>query len=196
MLTLPQKLEFIKEIDKLKSILRVNRLANGQRRENSAEHSWHLGMMALVLQDYVEEPSFDLLKALKIALIHDLVEIDAGDTYAFDMKAHADKEEREHKAAERLFTMLPPDIGQELHSLWFEYEDGNTPEARFIGALDRLHPFLQHMANEGIVWRERQMHKSLLLTRMIEVKHKCPALWPVVESSIETAIANGWLLPH
>jgi len=195
-LTLPQKLEFIKEIDKLKSVLRVNRLANGQRRENSAEHSWHLGMMALVLQDYVEEPSFDLFKAMKIALIHDLVEIDAGDTYAFDLKAHADKEEREHKAAERLFTMLPPDIGQELHDLWLEYEDGKSPEARFIGALDRLHPFLQHMANEGIVWRERQMHKSLLLTRMIEVKHKCPALWPVVESSIETAIANGWLLPH
>lgn len=195
MLTLPQKLEFIKEIDKLKSILRVNLLANGQRRENSAEHSWHLALMALVLQDYVDDPQMDLLKALKMALIHDLVEIDAGDTYAFDTKGHEDKVERENKAAERLFQILPPSIGEELHTLWDDYEEGLSPEAKFIGALDRLHPFLQHMANEGIIWRERKMKRSLLLTRMIEVKHKCPALWPIVETSITEAIQKGWLLP-
>lgn len=138
---LHQQIEFLLEIDKLKQIFRQTYLLDETRKENDAEHSWHFAMFAVLLCDYANE-KVDLLKVVKMALIHDLVEIDAGDTFLYDEVGHADKAEREEKAAERLFGLLPSDVGEELHMLWIEFEAKETAEAKFAGSIDRLQPFL------------------------------------------------------
>jgi putative hydrolase of HD superfamily len=186
-----EKLAFICELDKLKSIIRANRLHDGSRRENTAEHSWHLATALLALAD---EPALniDLLKALKIALIHDIVEIDAGDTYFFDTKAAADKAEREERAAQRIFGLLGQPLAREFHQLWHELEEGKSAEARVVRALDRILPFLSHMANHGMVWAEKGMSRELLLSRMTDLK-ALPPLWQYFTEAVDRAVAEGWL---
>lgn len=137
---LERQIQFIIEIDKLKKIYRQTILMDGSRYENDAEHSWHLGVMAILLSEYVPEGDIDILKVIKMVLIHDIIEIDAGDTFCYDDNALNDKQEREQRAADRLFAILPPDQAQEFMELWQEFEERATVEARFAAALDRLQP--------------------------------------------------------
>lgn len=191
---LSRQLQFILEIDKLKAVLRRSLLLDSHRRENSAEHSWHLAMMALVLAEHSNEP-IDLLHTLKLLLVHDIVEIDAGDTYAYDADGHAGKRERESLAAERIFGLLPVDQGEDLLKLWEEYEGQETTEARFALALDRLMPLLHNFYTGGVTWRENLVTVLQVEERMAPVAFSSDALGRAVSAIVEQAIASG-LLPN
>lgn len=190
---LSRQLQFILEIDKLKGVLRRSLLVDSRRRENSAEHSWHLAMMTLVLAEHVDEP-VDPLHTLKLVLVHDIVEIDAGDTYAYDPDAHTGKDEREQEAARRIFGLLPDDQAKELNGLWEEYEGQQTPESRFALALDRLMPLLHNYHSGGITWRENQVTSEQVVERMKPVANSSDALGEAAASVIKQAMASG-LLP-
>lgn len=190
---LARQLQFILEIDKLKAVLRRSLLLDSHRRENSAEHSWHLAMMALVLAEHTNEP-INLLHTLKLLLVHDVVEIDAGDTYAYDADGHAGKDQRESMAAERIFGLLPVDQEEELINLWKEYELQETPEARFALALDRLMPLLHNFHTGGITWRENRITIPQVEERMAPVAVASDALGRAVAAIVERAMASG-LLP-
>ena len=191
---LARQLQFILEIDKLKAVLRRSLLLDSHRRENSAEHSWHLAIMALVLAEHTNEP-IDLLHTLKLLLVHDIVELDAGDTYAYDADGHAGKDERESMAAVRIFGLLPVDQGEDLLSLWEEYESQESPEARFALALDRLMPMLHNFHTGGITWRENRVTIAQVEERMAPVAVASDALGRAVAAIVEQAIASG-LLPN
>lgn len=191
---LEQQLQFILEIDRLKGVLRRTLLIDPRRQENSAEHSWHLALMALVLAEHADEP-IDLLYTLKLVLIHDIVEIDAGDTYAYDPAGPGDKDEREQAAAERIFSLLPPAQATELVALWQEYEAQQTPEARFALALDRLMPMLHNYHTGGITWQENQVTRAQVEERMAPVAAASAVLAQHVAAVLELATARG-LLPH
>ena len=190
---LARQLTFILEIDRLKGVRRRSLLLESKRRENSAEHSWHLAMMALVLSEHANE-SVDMLHTLKLLLIHDIVEIDAGDTYAYDDDSHEGKIERERKAAIRIFGLLPLDQAAEMTALWEEYEAQQTPEARFALALDRLMPFFHNYHTGGITWRENRVTRAQVEDRMTPVRQGSQALGDVVAAIVEQATASG-LLP-
>ena len=190
---LAQQLQFILEIDRLKGVLRRSLLLDSHRRENSAEHSWHLAMMALVLAEHANEP-VDLLRTLKLVLVHDIVEVDAGDTYAYDTEGHEDKVERERLAASRIFGLLPVDQAAELSNLWEEFEEQYTPEARFALALDRLMPLLHNYHTGGVTWRENGVTRAQVEERMAPVALGSQALAEAVVAVVERATANG-LLP-
>jgi putative hydrolases of HD superfamily len=189
-----QQLAFILEIDKLKSVLRQTLLTDGSRRENSAEHSWHLAVMASLLSQYAAG-NIDTSKVIRMVLIHDLVEIDAGDTFAYDVVGNKDKEERELRAAERIFGLLPVDQCVELKSLWAEFEAAATPEAQFANALDRLQPLLNNWRTQGGTWRMHHVRKSQVYQRMEPVRLYLPIAWPLVSSIIEKCHAAGWIEP-
>ncbi|WP_448601905.1 HD domain-containing protein [Thermoleptolyngbya sp.] len=189
-----QQLQFVLEIDKLKGILRQTLLTDASRRENSAEHSWHLALMAIALAEYAPAP-IDLSRVVQMLLLHDLVEIDAGDTFAFDVQANQNKAEREQAAADRLFGLLPPDLGRPLRACWEEFEASETVEAQFAHALDRLQPFLHNLQTEGGTWRLHSVTCDRVLWRMQAVQRGAPALWSVVEVWIQQAVAAGYLLP-
>lgn len=191
---LERQLTFILEIDRLKAVLRRSLLLDGQRRENSAEHSWHLAMMAMVLSEHANEP-VDQLHTIKLVLVHDIVEIDAGDTYAYDQVGHADKYERERKAADRIFGLLPTEQAVELAALWEEYELQQSQEARFALALDRLMPLLHNYFSGGFTWRENRITRSQVEERMSPVSAGSEALASAVSAILEEATASG-LLPH
>ena len=190
---LTQQIQFIIEIDKLKNILRQTLLTDESRRENSAEHSWHLAMMAIVLSEYAPSQDIELLRVIKMLLIHDLVEIDAGDTFCYDLKGNQNKAAREAQAATRLFGMLPEDLGTELRELWQEFEAQQTTEAQFAAALDRLQPLLHNQQTRGGTWRIHGISREQVLQRMYPVKDGATALWQLVEKAIEDAIAAGYL---
>ncbi len=179
-----RQLDFIVEVDKLKQVLRRTSIVGESRLENSAEHSWHLGVMAALLAEYAPAGT-DLGRTLTMLLIHDVVEIDAGDTFAFDEAGNADKIERERKAAERLFGLLPPDQGDKLSSLWEEFEENRTSEARFANALDRFHAFVQNVSNAGGTWRRHGISKARILERMDPIREGAPALWPHVVRTVD-----------
>jgi putative hydrolases of HD superfamily len=187
---LAQQLAFIVEIDKLKAVLRQTELIDGSRRENSAEHSWHIATMALVLHEYAGE-AVDVRHTLRMLLIHDIVEVDAGDTFAFDVSANTSKADREQLAAERLFSLLPEEQGQALRALWEEFEAGVTPEARYANALDRLAGLISNYYNRGGTWRRFQVHREAVLRRMEPIRVGAPELWPFVLRVIEEATADG-----
>lgn len=147
-----QQMAFIIEIDRLKTVARRTLIADGSRYENSAEHSWHLAMAAMILAEYSDEP-VDLGRVLKMLLVHDIVEIDAGDTFYYDVAGTVDKAAREQQAADRLFSLLPSDQGVALRTLWEEFEARETADARFAGALDRLMPLIHNTLNNGHTWR-------------------------------------------
>ena len=189
---LERQLRFVVELDKLKRTLRQTTLIDSSRHENSAEHSWHLAVMAVLLEEYTEEP-VDLPRVLRMVLVHDVIEIDAGDTFCYDAQANLDKEERERRAAVRLFGLLPAEQGEALHALWEEFEEGATPEARFAVALDRLQPLLQNVHNEGGTWRRHGITRAQVLRRMAPIRDAAPRLWPVVEGYVEEAYRAGWV---
>ena len=187
-------MEFVIEVDKLKKITRQNYLADGSRKENDAEHSWHLALMALVLCEHVgAEERPDLLRVIKMALIHDLVEIDAGDTYCYDEKANAGKRERELAAADRLFGILPPDQAREFRELWEEFEEQRTPEARFAAALDRLQPLTLNYIAGGKSWREHGISYSQVIKRNSSIGESSPALWKFTLNIIREAVRKGYI---
>lgn len=186
---LTEQLAFLVEADKLKNVLRRTLVTSGTRRENSAEHSWHLALCAVVLAEYAAE-SVDLLRAMKMLVVHDLVEIDAGDTFAFDAAANTDKAERERVAAERIFALLPPDLGGQLRELWEEFEAHATPEARYANAVDRIQPFLQNLNTQGGTWRLYRPTRAQVYERMDPVRTALPALWPTVVAGVEEFFAS------
>ncbi len=188
---LAEQIAFLKEIDRLKSILRRTSLIDRSRQENSAEHSWHLGVMALVLADQAPEGT-DIAHAVRLLLVHDLVEIDAGDTFAFDRAANADKHERERAAADRIFSLLPPDMTASVRGWWEEFEEGASLEARFANALDRFSGLLQNWAGQdGGTWRQHGIGRDAVLARMHPIRGGAPGLWPTVVKVVEEAVAAG-----
>ncbi|HEY8449766.1 MAG TPA: HD domain-containing protein [Bacillota bacterium] len=190
---LARQIAFLVEIDRLKQVLRRSLLTDGSRRENSAEHSWHLAVMACVLAEHAAAP-VDLERVLKMLLVHDIVEIEAGDTFIYDEQARAAQTERERQAAERLFGLLPADQGGELRALWEEFEARQTPEARFAAALDRLQPLLQNYASGGRSWQEHGVHAERVRARNAGVlREGSPALWELARQLIDDAVARGYL---
>lgn len=161
---LKKQMDFLLEVDKLKFIYRQTYLSNGERKENDAEHSWHLALMAVLLQEYSNEP-VDIAKVMTMVLIHDLVEIDAGDTYAYDTVGNQTKREREVKAAQRIFGMLPKDQEETFRALWEEFEAYETPEAKFAHVCDNMQPFMLNHATGGRSWQEHGVKKSQVLGR-------------------------------
>lgn len=181
---------FLLEIDKLKQVFRQTYLLDETRKENDAEHSWHFAMFAVLLAEYANE-KIDLLKVVKMGLIHDLVEIDAGDTFLYDEAGNADKAEREEKAAARIFGLLPPDVGAELRALWVEFEAKETAEAKFAGSLDRLQPFLHNVYTDGRSWHEHGITAAQIRERNSEIEQGSQALWDYALSLLDDAIAKG-----
>lgn len=188
-----KQLDFIREIDKLKYILRQTCLFESERRENDAEHTWHLVMMAVILQEYTNEP-IDLLKVLKMLLIHDLVEIDAGDTFAFDVIVE-DVFDKEKKAAERIFGLLPEDQKDELIMLWHEFEKAESAEAKFAKAIDRLEPVLQNISNKGGTWHQHQIPVDRVINKINPIEQGSNSLWDYIEPLV-TSLAKEGLIPH
>jgi putative hydrolase of HD superfamily len=185
-----RQLSFLIDADRLKGVLRQTSLCDGSRRENSAEHSWHLALMAEVLAEHAES-AVDVSRVIRMLVIHDLVEIDAGDTYAYDAGANVDRATREQLAANRIFGLLPPDQGRAMRALWEEFETRATVDARFAVALDRLQPLLNDHRSGGGTWRTHGITRSQVLRRMEPVRDALPALWPTVESIIADNCALG-----
>jgi putative hydrolase of HD superfamily len=191
---LAQQIGFILEIDKLKTVLRQTLLIDRSRRENTAEHSWHLAMMAITLADHADRP-VDIGRVIRMLLVHDLVEIDAGDTFVYDFAANQDKAAREAAAAERIFGLLPSDQGTELRSLWQEFEARTTPDAAFAAALDRLQPLLHNFHTEGSTWRQHGITVEQVMTLNRTIAQGSQRLWAYTERLIEEALARGFLAP-
>lgn len=189
---LAQQIQFVIEIDKLKQVLRQTLLTNGSRQENSAEHSWHIALMAIVLAEYAPE-SINVLHVIKLLLLHDLVEIDAGDTFCYDDHGNQSKADREKQAADRLFGLLPPDQAVEFRQLWDEFEAQATPSAQFAAALDRLQPLLNNHQTDGHTWKLHQVTSDKVLQRMAPIQTGAPELWSVVQQVIDDCITAGHL---
>ncbi len=188
---LTRQIEFLVEIDKLKGILRRSYVLDASRLENTAEHSWHLTMMALVLSEHADTPA-DLTTVLKMLVVHDLVEIDAGDTFVYDTAGAATKDAREAAAADRIFALLPPDQGAELRRLWEEFDTGDSAEARFARSLDRLMPLLHNVAAEGRSWQEHGIEPDQVRARNATIADGSAQLWAYARALIDTAERNGY----
>ena len=188
---LQQQMAFLVEIDRLKQVLRRTRLVGGERLENSAEHSWHIAMIALVLAEYANEP-IDVGRVIKLLLVHDIVEIDAGDTFAYDMNGYLDKAEREQAAADRIFGLLPPDQCQELRALWDEFESQASADARFANLCDRLMPSLQNYYNGGGTWREANVDRAMVDHRL-EPLRAAAAVHGYIAALLDDAVAQGMI---
>ncbi|WP_043588761.1 HD domain-containing protein [Geminisphaera colitermitum] len=189
---LARQFAFIIEADKLKEILRQSLLTQSRRRENDAEHSWHICLMAMTLAEHSNTP-VDVLRVIKMLLIHDIVEIDAGDTYAYDTAAAATQHERETRAADRLFHLLPQDQAADFRALWEEFESRATPESRFAAALDRVQPILLNCLSEGRKWREHGVTRDHIIARCAHAAEGSAAIWDHARQLIDTTVANGWL---
>jgi putative hydrolase of HD superfamily len=189
-----RKIHFILEIDRLQGIIRKTLLTDQSRCESAAEHSWHVALAALVLFDSTPAEGMDLARILKMLLVHDLVEIDAGDTFYYCLEQHRTQVQREQAAAERIFGLLPENQSDMLRRLWQEFEDRLTPEACFANAIDRLQPLLQAIHTEGQSWRQHRIRKDQVLERMQPIRAALPSLWEHVLELIDTAAEKGYLV--
>ena len=189
-----KQMEFIVEIDKLKHIERQSALCDGTRQENDTEHSWHIALMALLLSEYANSIDIDLLKVIKMLLIHDLVEIYAGDTYAYDLVGNTHKENREREAAKRIFGILPDDQNEEMLSLWEEFESTSTPEARLASALDKLQPLILGYNNKGWSWKKHGVASSQVIESKKDIAKGSEDLWEYAKSLIQKSIDAGFLV--
>jgi putative hydrolase of HD superfamily len=189
---LTQHFSFLVEIDRLKDVLRRSLTTRSRRFENSAEHSWHLGLMVMLLEEHRNGSKIDLLRVLKIVLIHDLVEIDAGDTFCYDQTGNASKAEREQRAADRIFALLPADQAQELRSLWNEFEAGLTDEAKFAHGVDRLHPIIQNLHTDGASWRKHGIVKGQVVERNQKIGEVMPEVWNEILRRLDQAEKDGF----
>ena len=187
---LKKQMNFLLEVDKLKFIYRQTYLSNGERKENDAEHSWHLALMAVLLQEYSNEP-VDVVKVMTMVLIHDLVEIDAGDTYAYDTAGNQTKREREVKAAQRIFGILPKDQEEAFRALWEEFEAYETPEAKFAHVCDNMQPFMLNHATGGRSWQEHGVKKSQVLNRNRYLEDGSKTMKQYFDEIIEEHVKEG-----
>jgi len=189
---LASQVSFIKEIDKLKYIQRKTRLFNSDRHENDAEHSWHLAMMAIVLAGHANQ-AVDLLKVLKMVLIHDIVEIDAGDTFIYDSSKNHSNTVEELLAAKRIFGLLPEKQAAEFIAIWIEFEEGITPEAKFARSMDRFEPLLQNTSNNGGTWAEYNVGYQQVYDKKMVIKDGSAVVWDYAENLIEDSVKKGIL---
>jgi putative hydrolase of HD superfamily len=188
------QISFLVEIDKLKSVLRKTFLMDKSRLENTAEHSWHVSLMAIVLQEHANDPSLNVNHVIRMLLLHDLVEIDAGDTFAYDTQGYLDKEERENAAARRLFGLLPEVQQAEWMEMWREFEDGKTYEAKYAAALDRLHPVIHNYYTGGVSWLANGIVRSQVMKRLAPVQMVSETLWDFTLDILQRSIDQGILL--
>ena len=191
---LARQIRFLVETDRLKAVLRRTYVIGAERYENSAEHSWQLPLAALILAEYAGE-ALDLPRVLKMLLVHDIIEIDASDTYCYDEAGALDKAEREGRAAERIFGLLPADQAAEIHALWTEFEAGITAEARFANAVDRLMPLLHNYYTQGRSWQEHGITADRVLERNRQVGKASATLGVLVQALVDDALARGYLAP-
>ncbi|MBO5027210.1 MAG: HD domain-containing protein [Clostridia bacterium] len=187
---LEDQIRFILEIDKEKNILRQTHISGFARQENDAEHAWHMATMVYLLKEYANE-GFDVAKAMMMALIHDVVEIDAGDAYAYDPQALATQKEKEERAAERIFGLLPDDQRDELRALFEEFEKGETAEAKFVKAMDNFQPLLLNDYNDGGDWREHGVCKTQVTGRQQRTKPGSQEIWEYTKTLIEKNVQKG-----
>lgn len=186
------QLRFLIEIDKMKSVLRQTLLADGSHRENDAEHSWHLALYAMILQEYAAG-EIDIDRVVQMVLVHDLVEIYAGDTFCYDAAANTDKAERENAAAEKLFSLLEPEQGAYYEALWREFDAEETDDSKYAAAMDRIQPLMNNYMTGGHTWHLGDIHSSDVYRRMAPIKIGAPKLWPVIEYIVEDCIQKGYL---
>ena len=190
---LEQQLALLIELDQLKSVLRRTRVKSAEGRlENSAEHSWHVALMAILMEEHANEP-VDIARVVKMLLLHDIVEIDAGDTFVYDAVASAEQEEKELAAAKRLFGMLPEEQGRALFELWLEFEAAESADAKFAKALDRLIPMLRNYHNDGQSWQEHGVTREQALTINKRIGLGSEVLWEKAQQVIAEATEKGWL---
>ncbi|MCK5129103.1 MAG: HD domain-containing protein [Clostridiales bacterium] len=186
-----QQMKFIYEIDKIKSIIRKTKLFDGSRHENDAEHSWHLAMIAMILSEYANEP-VDVSKVIKMVLIHDIVEIDAGDTIVYDINPE-EKEQEEMACANRIYGMLPDDQKEELISIWQEFEARTTPEAKFAAAIDRAEPIIQNYFNQGGTWKEHNIKENQVLdVNQKKIQEGSETFWKYIRSLLDECRDNEY----
>ena len=190
---LEQQIAFVRELDKLKRVQRQTWLTDKSRKENSAEHSWHIAVMALVLSEYAPGEDLDTGRVMQMLLIHDIVEIDAGDTFCYDQAAVALQTDQEKAAAERLFGLLPPDQAVRFRDLWEEFENRRTPEALLAHSLDRLQPILNNFHTEGKSWRANGITRRQVRERNRIVAEGAPPLWDYIEDLLQRAVEQGFL---
>ncbi len=188
------QLGFLLEIDRLKQVIRGSRIADGSRRENTAEHSWHLALFASTLAEYAIEP-VDVSRVVQMLLLHDIVEIDAGDTPLFDEAGASAQDDAEQRAADRLFGLLPPDQAAVFRALWEEFEAATSADARFAKAIDRLQPILLNHAVGGGTWTDYDVDEDRERRLTERIAQGSPDLWAVAEAVFADAVANGWLRP-
>jgi putative hydrolases of HD superfamily len=188
---LARQIQFIAEVDKLKEIFRQTLCTQSRRQENDAEHSWHLALIVLVLAEHSNVPALDMLRVLKMLIIHDLVEIDAGDTFAYDLARMADQRERETRAADRIFGLLPDDQHREFRELWEEFEARQTPEAKFAAAVDRFQPMLLNCLTNGAAWQRHGVTSDRVIARNQHIAEGSAALWDYARQMIDDAVAAG-----
>jgi len=189
---LNKQLYFTAEIDKMTSVLRRTKLIDGSRRENDAEHSWHIAVMALIFSEYaVRKP--DIGRVVQMCVVHDLVEIYAGDTFAYDEKGNEDKEERERKAADRLFALLPKEQGDYIRKLWEEFDAIETVDAKYAACLDRLQPFLHNTLTDGHTWVESGASRKAIEKRMAPIKDFMPEVYEWIIANMDNGVQKGWI---
>ena len=188
-----RQFDFIREIDKEKFITRQTFLSDAKRRENDAEHAWHMAIMTLLLSEYANE-EIDVLRVLSMLLIHDLVEIDAGDTYAYDTVGGATQHTREEAAAQRIYGILPEDQGKWLYDLWEEFEAYETPEAKYAHMLDNSQPLFLNNATDGISWVEHGVKKSQIYTRNRRTGEGAPKIWEYMQELIDQHVEKGHVI--
>lgn len=187
-----QLLRFTAEVDKMTGISRRTMLLNKSRRENDAEHSWHIAVMAMLFKDYAPE-GCDVARAVQMCIVHDLVEIYAGDTFAYDVSANLGKEEREKAAADRLFGELPEHLGKQFRLLWEEFDKMETPDAKYAAAMDRLQPFLHNTLTDGQTWKEGKPSVAMVEKRLGPALELIPEIKGWYDANIERAKKEGWL---
>lgn len=192
---LQARMRFLNEVEKLKMIYRQNVVVDGSRAENSAEHSWHVALMAVLLLPHSDLEGIDLLRVVKMLLIHDIVEIDAGDTFLYDDVANQDKEAREEKSAQRIFGMLPIAQRDELLELWHEFDRRDTPDSRFAAALDGLHPLMNHLASDGKGIRKHHLRTQQIVDKKKFIGEASAELWEYARIVISQSEARGLYHP-
>lgn len=192
---LARQIEFIVEVDKLKEIFRQTINTQSRRAENDAEHSWALCLCVIVLAEHANAAALDVLRVLKMVIIHDLVEIDAGDTFAYDTARMAHQHEREAVAADRIFGLLPPDQARDFRALWDEFEAKATPEAKFAAAVDRFQPMLLNCRTQGAAWNRHGVTQDRVLARNQHIAEGCTELWAYAQQMVQAAVDAGHLKP-